>query len=637
METFIIYLIKASGLVVLFYTAYYLLLKKETFFTPNRWFLLSGLVTSAILPLIEFTKTIWVAPRPALPLSAANLQRILQYTDIIKQEQPEITLIDIVLGIYCAGMLLCLARLITDVSFIKEIITANKAVKQGKFRLIDSPQAESPFSFFNYIVYNAASLQPQELESILAHEKVHSTQRHSADMIIGQLFCVVFWFNPFVWLYKKAIAQNLEFIADAGATNQVQDAVAYQKTLLKITMQPACIAITNHFYQSLIKKRIIMLNKEKSKTSSSWKYALVLPALAAFMLAFQVKVVAQEKAAVHKSNDLIMVQEITKDTKDSELEENKKLFKQEFDADVTISNVARNGKSEITAITVDINLKGGQKKYNVKGKKPIETFEIVLERDANGSINAKVGTPASIEQHTAVLALPGNAVYADTIVYTKNHQIIEPISVSTAYAVNGPSSNVALNLGNTDALVVINGIKYISGQEIKLPAGQQITSITTLNNKEGKAKYGKEGKKGVVEITSATTGIAYSYVMPRDTKVGDLSINTGENTLEFNWENFTSKDIAYAMEQLNGVNIQLDNNDFMSLELRERANIMLEDIFSENGAEKAEAKKAKAFSEVEKRKAELEQTRAGLEKKRAAAEKERKKAEEIRRARKAKQ
>jgi len=620
METFIIYHIKASGLVALFYVAYTLLLKKETFFTPNRWFLLLGLVTSAVLPLIEFTKTIWVAPLQAVPISASDLQMLVHHADMAKQTQPEVTFIDIAMAIYCAGTLLCLARLITDVSFIKDIIKANKPVKQGKYKLIDSPQAASPFSFFNYIMYNSATLQPNELESILAHEKVHSIQRHSVDMIIGQLFCVVFWFNPFVWLYKKAIAQNLEFIADAGATNQVPDAVAYQKTLLKITMQPACIAITNHFYQSLIKKRIIMLNKEKSKTSRSWKYILVLPALAAFMLAFQVKVVAQEKTPVQKHNDLIMVQEITKDTKDSELDENKKLFKQEFDADVTISNVARNGKSEITAITVDINLKSGQKKYNVKGNNPIEPFEIVLERDTNGTISANVGTPASIKQHDEAVNLPANVVYGDTLVHTKNRKVVQPVTAATGYALAGAGNNVDLNLGNTDALVVINGIKYVAGQQIKLPAGHQVTGITTLNNKDGKAKYGKEGKKGVVEITSAAAGIAYGYVMPdNDNSAFEFSINTGENTFEFNAENFTTKDIAYAIKQLKSLKIQ--DKDFMSGELQERAKTMIGEIFTENGTESIEAKKARLFSEVEKGRAELEKKRAGLEKKRAGLEK----------------
>jgi hypothetical protein len=124
---------------------------------------------------------------------------------------------------------------------------------------------------------------------------VHSEQNHTVDVLISRLFCILFWFNPLIWLYKKAILQNLEFIADNEATKKISDKKAYQFTLLKITTHENCVAITNHFYQSLIKKRIVMLNKNQSKKSNSWKYTLVLPALVAFVSLFQIEVIAQEK------------------------------------------------------------------------------------------------------------------------------------------------------------------------------------------------------------------------------------------------------------------------------------------------------------------------------------------------------
>src|SRR5690606_21397662 len=104
---------------------------------------------------------------------------------------------------------------------------------------------------------------------------------------IARTFCIAFWWNPFVWLYKKAIVQNLEFIADSDAFKNISDKKAYQFTLLKITTHESCVAISNHFFQSLIKKRIVMLNKNQSKRWNSWKYAIIVPALVIFMWQFQ--------------------------------------------------------------------------------------------------------------------------------------------------------------------------------------------------------------------------------------------------------------------------------------------------------------------------------------------------------------
>ena len=123
-------------------------------------------------------------------------------------------------------------------------------------------------------------------------------------MLFRSLFCILFWFHPLVWLYKKAIIQNLEFIADSEASKKTSDIKVYQLTLLKITTQENCVAITNHFYQSLIKKRIVMLNKNQSKKWNSWKYAVVLPALIAFVFLFQIEVVAQEKSTLKQETEV---------------------------------------------------------------------------------------------------------------------------------------------------------------------------------------------------------------------------------------------------------------------------------------------------------------------------------------------
>jgi len=300
METLLIYGIKSSGLIAIFYLAYYFLLRKETFFNSNRWFLLAGLITSVVLPLIVFTKIVWVDPIPThfdwsqIPISTTT-PIITTPTPDIQNEAFEINWY-LVLGIiYSIGILVFLIKFVLDFYSLSKVLKGKTIQSQADFKFVDVSEKVSPFSYFNYIVYNSSLYSKTELENILEHEKVHSSQNHTADVLISRLFCIVLWFNPFVWLYKKAIVQNLEFIADSEASKKIADKKTYQLTLLKITTQENCVAITNHFYQSLIKKRIVMLNKNQSKKRNYWKYAVVLPLLGAFLFFFQVKVVAQEK------------------------------------------------------------------------------------------------------------------------------------------------------------------------------------------------------------------------------------------------------------------------------------------------------------------------------------------------------
>lgn len=259
METVLIYGIKTSGLIGMFFWAYYFLLRKETFFSSNRWFLLSGLITSLVLPMLVFTKTVWVDPSP----TNFDWSKI-PVTTPVANEAFEINWY-LVLGIiYLIGIVVLSLKFAFDFRSLHQVLKGKTIQHQADYKFIDLTINIAPFSYFNYIVYNSSLYSKTELENILEHEKVHSTQNHTLDVLISRLFCIAFWFNPFVWFYKKAIVQNLEFIADSEASKNIADKKAYQLTLLKITTQENCVAITNHFYQSLIKKRIVMLNKNQS-------------------------------------------------------------------------------------------------------------------------------------------------------------------------------------------------------------------------------------------------------------------------------------------------------------------------------------------------------------------------------------
>ena len=478
MENLIVYIAKACGLTAMFYMAYYLLLRKETFFRANRWFLLAGMVTATVLPIVVFTKVIWVTPQP---MPSFNIQELGNMAVIqTAPATPEPFIINwwyVAAGAYSIGTAFLLARLVFDFRKVLSLFKGQNIIRQGKYKFIDSKAAKSPFSFFSYIIFNSAALDPGELVGILSHEKVHSRQKHSVDIIAAQVFCAAFWFNPFAWLYKNAIAQNLEFIADAEAIKYVEDATAYQKTLLKITLQPAVISITNPFYQSLIKKRIVMLNKPKSKKHNSWKYAVVVPALAAFMAFFQVEVIAQEKhenaTATQVAADSSETVIITKYIKDDALAQHAEQLSKTYGITVTFKNVTRNDEGDITGILAEVYGEMGQnvtqKKYEIKGKEPIGTFMLTIKKTGN-EVEASFSQPAMAE---------------GKIVLDKYDEATVPAPAPEGY---------------DKLLIIIDGIIQPKGVGIENIKATDIVSINIFKNATD--KYGPEGKYGVMEVTT---------------------------------------------------------------------------------------------------------------------------------------
>ncbi|MFP9114353.1 M56 family metallopeptidase [Flavobacterium sp. RHBU_3] len=665
METLLMYIIKASALLAVFYAAYYLLLKRETFFNANRAFLLAGLITSLVLPLVEYTKVIWVQPEPQVPMTAQQYQMLalaMKQQALHPQETP-FNWWYVVLGLYATGILFLALRLLTDVFKIRRMLSGKQIQPQQPYKLVDSPEVDTPFSFFNYIVYNSEVLNPQELESIITHEKVHSKQKHSLDMLLAQAVCILFWFNPIVWLYKKAISQNLEFIADACAMKLVTDKKAYQKTMLRLSVQPKSISITNHFYQSLIKKRIVMLNTQPSRRRNSWKYAVVLPALAFFMLAFQVKTVAQEKES-QKANLEGMSVTIDKNSTDEALEVQKKTLKL-TGAEVTFSGVKRNKKGEIIAIKAELKSKGTNRLYQVAGNEPIEPFTISSEKDKDGNLVLNISASkheTSLRLQLAdskPLVIKSDTLYfdrkkMDTVIVKQDAKVIALNRInadeSDNLATNG--KNIAMNISD-NTLVLVNGKKLPKGAPITLPNGQQIASVNVLKGKEAKKKYGKEAKDGAIEITTENTGngtgfnftkvpngqFRFSMQQPEVVVDADHFIFQGDD-FDMDMTAFTDlngvqfeqlRDQLKAFEDMEAISIDLD----MHPQLMERAEIMLSDVFKENGGngnpadiEKMRADMQKARKDMEKMREEMQEMRQKMLKERQQMIKEREKAKQ---------
>ncbi|MGJ5642008.1 M56 family metallopeptidase [Formosa sp. S-31] len=364
------YLLKGSGLIALFYLFYMLWLQKETFFNANRWFLLSGLALSIGMPLVVIPIYIEAAS-PILNLSAFK---------VIAQPDSSYTfsVMEVLFIIYCLGVLFFSLRFILELNALKNFIKNQELNRHGRFQIAKTKENLAPFSFFNWIFYHPNTFTKDELIHIINHEKVHARQLHSIDILVAKIATIVFWFNPFIWFYKKALIQNLEFIADGNASEESKCTKTYQNLLLKTSLPAHQLALTNNFYNSLIKKRIIMLHKSNSSTINQFKYLFIVPLLAAFLMSFNTKTVYKTPANTpHFTSEKIgeFTAVITKDDTDAQLDAIISSF-QSQNVTLKIKHVKRNSNNEITKISIEAKSETSTVKFNSDSDNPIDPIKI---------------------------------------------------------------------------------------------------------------------------------------------------------------------------------------------------------------------------------------------------------------------
>ncbi|MBJ2174843.1 carboxypeptidase-like regulatory domain-containing protein [Aureibaculum sp. A20] len=272
------YIIKVLLFQTLFLVVYDLFLKRETFFQWNRVYLMATSVLAYVIPLVKIDRVQQIIPQEYVVLLP---EVVLNPSTVIKEQlgQP-ITLFFVLkvvfwIGVAVAGVLFAL-RLYKLV----RLITANEKEFTSSYYLVWL-QNNKAFSFFNYIFLGKESSNKRQ---IIEHELVHVQQKHSLDLLFFELQKILFWFNPYSYLYQARISELHEFIADSKAI-KTEGKATYFNNLLSETFGVQNISFINPFFKhSLIKKRILMLNKNKSKQNLKFKYVLLIPVLAGMLL-----------------------------------------------------------------------------------------------------------------------------------------------------------------------------------------------------------------------------------------------------------------------------------------------------------------------------------------------------------------
>lgn len=290
MPLIISYLLKLSVSLGLVYIFYQFLLRKLTFYTCNRFYLLVYSALCFIIPLINITPTLeansWQDKDIANIIPAWQLGVSSAASMTVEQASTGVTYWNWFLYVLITGCItltiLFLVRYISFVRIRKEARLLNAC--EPKIYQVDKNII--PFSFGNAIFINHKLHAEEELREIIRHEFVHVKQKHSLDILWAELLCIFNWYNPFVWLLRKAIRQNLEFIADEQVVKSGLDRRQYQYMLLKVIGNNH-FSIANQFNFSSLKKRIAMMNKDQTSRLQLFRLVLIVPALAVLLLAFR--------------------------------------------------------------------------------------------------------------------------------------------------------------------------------------------------------------------------------------------------------------------------------------------------------------------------------------------------------------
>ena len=437
------YIIKVTSILALVWLFYSIVLKRHTFYTANRWYFLTGIGAAFLLPCLSLPSFAAVNPiiqQAALPLGEWDLIYWLP-----ADSQPAFILLSatgLVLWIIGIGGLIFLLHFCVKlVSFFK-LKSRAQIQTIGKTKVFLLQEKVNPFSFLGHIFLNPEMHSETEMAKIIAHEISHIKQSHTIDLILTEVLVIVSWFNPFVWLLRKAMRQNLEYLADRYVLKSGFDMLQYQYILVRTSINgnPG-LSIAHNFTFSNLKKRIIMMNKKPSSHMALCKYLLLLPLFAFVWI------------GVHAGEITKTLNEVT--------------LMQQDKTTVVISS----GKDTVKVVLGRLFL-NGKEISREELEKNHSRFASMISPDGILSVSVP-------DSNNSITVISGQSIEIDSA------DIVRTMT-------SDPNSN---------PLYILDG-EIITNELFRAINRKTINSITILKNQAAINLYGEQAKNGVISITS---------------------------------------------------------------------------------------------------------------------------------------
>ena len=537
MGIFFVYILKSSVCLVVFYLFYRLLLSRETFHRFNRVALLSILLLSCLLPLVEVT----VEEQTEVHQTMMTLEQWLMLADMmntadttdLQAEEVTVTWIQVALLVYLAGILLFALRNGYSLLKLGGLLKSGRKENLSKYidggekvTLIVHDRDIAPFSWMKCIVISEKDLDENGRE-ILIHELAHIQNRHSWDLLVADI-CIFFqWFNPASWLLKQELQNIHEYEADETVIEKGVDAKQYQLLLIKKAVGTRLYSMANSFNHSKLKKRITMMLKEKSNPWAKLKYLYILPVAAIAVTAFarpEISETAEEISAV-KVNDLTAIVEAKAIKSTEESVQISTVSQDTVKVNYVPTEVSR--KLQGTAVFevveempefpggVDAMMEYLQKELRYpesakeKGIQGRVTVQFIIDKEGNvtnSKVTRSVDKDMDAEAIRLVKAMPkvkpgmqkGKAVavkYTVPVVF----RLEGGKTVNSQVTVNSKVSEFSVQ-GMNNPLYIVDG-KEVTSSILSALDVNKIESMTVLKNESATEVYGEKGKNGVILIT----------------------------------------------------------------------------------------------------------------------------------------
>mgnify|MGYP000785782961 CR=1 FL=1 len=559
MGIFFVYILKSSVCLAVFYLFYRLLLSRETFHRFNRVALLSILLLSCLLPLVEVT----VEKQTEVHQTMMTLEQWLMLADMMNTtnvaelqiEEVTVTWIQVALLVYLAGILLFAFSNGYSLLKLGNLLRSGRKEDLSKYTdggekvtLIVHDHDIAPFSWMKYIVISQKDLDENGRE-ILIHELAHIQNRHSWDLLVADI-CIFFqWFNPASWLLKQELQNIHEYEADETVIEKGVDAKQYQLLLIKKAVGTRLYSMANSFNHSKLKKRITMMLKEKSNPWARLKYLYILPVAAIAVTAFARPEISETAEEISRMSDALGMEQASllfsrlHDISAAKVNDLTAIVEakaiKSTEESVQISTVSQDTvkvnyvptevsrKLQGTAVFevveempefpggVDAMMEYLQKELRYpesakeKGIQGRVTVQFIIDKEGNvtnSKVTRSVDKDMDAEAIRLVKAMPkwkpgmqkGKAVavkYTVPVVF----RLEGGKTVNSQVTVNSKVSEFSVQ-GMNNPLYIVDG-KEVTSSILSALDVNKIESMTVLKNESATEVYGEKGKNGVILIT----------------------------------------------------------------------------------------------------------------------------------------
>jgi TonB-dependent SusC/RagA subfamily outer membrane receptor len=471
MESLLTYIIQVNLLLGIIYLGYIGLLKGLTFYFLNRAYFLVGGLFAFLYPFLDL-KSLFVQRGLNMGVVGEQISLYIMEPEV----QQQLTLGRLVEVVFMAGAVLLLLKFVFQLLSLLRIHLNSRSDQWRTYLFRNVLIPIVPFSFLNKIYVNKGQHVDAELKDIFKHEDIHVKGLHSLDILLFEMILVCCWYNPFVWLMRRAIRQNLEFLTDQQVLDKGIDKQTYQYSLLNVSKKGTSVGLSNQFNFKLLKRRIMMMNKKRSSKIELSKYAFLLPVFLLTGAAFTVsKAEGSIEGVVEKANETVLpIQLPTVDLKSQEDQSNRSSTAL-ADTLAKANQVEARDFKEIKRSAIDFSK---NQKYFVDNKLVSKAEFLAIPEGnlakywfSNDSDMIKYRTKSSID-------IAGGAILANTVEMQHHSDIAQK-----------------------KLRCVMNGIVQEKTFTVDDIDPNAIASVSVLQGKAAIDKYGEDvGKDGILEV-----------------------------------------------------------------------------------------------------------------------------------------